>query len=156
MKKIILLLAVVLLFSNQAFAKSHNAASQSSGVALNVAVVDVSKIVENSPAIAELNKERKNKLSDLEQFVLNARKDVTAQKTDEAKKSLENKYNKELNERKDTIDRDFAKKLAEIDKNTTALINIKAQKMGYNLILVKSSVLGGGTDITSDIIKEIK
>lgn len=122
----------------------------------NVAVVDVAKIVENSPQINAIKIDRKNKLDDLEKFVLNARKDVAAQKTDNAKKDLEDKYNKELNVRKNAIDQEYAKKLIDIDKDITSLIKIKAKKLGYDLTLTKNAVIDGGTDITPEIIKELK
>lgn len=121
-----------------------------------VAVVDIAQIVQKSPQISALQTERQNKLNDLEAFVVNARKDVASQKTDDTKKILEDKYNKELNQRKEAIDKDFAKKLVDIDKEITLIIKNKAKKMGYNLTLVKGSVIDGGTDITSTIIKDLK
>lgn len=150
----ILAITIIITAFSANFAMALDLSKASSG--LNIAVVDIPQIVQKSPQINALQTERQNKLNDLENFVINARKDVAAQKTDESKKALEDKYNKELNERKEAIDRDFAKKLAEIDKDITALIRIKAKKMGYELILVKSSVIDGGTDITSNIIKELK
>lgn len=42
------------------------------------------------------------------------------------------------------------------DKNITSIIKKKAKASGYNLVLVKSSVIDGGTDITADIIKDLK
>jgi len=155
LSKILTITAVIAAFSvcNMTMAMDLTKAS---GKAFTVAVVDIPLVVQKSPQITGLRTERQNKLNDLETFVLNARKDVAAQKTDEAKKALEDKYNKELNERKDAIDADFAKKLASIDNDITSLIRIKAKKLGYDLTLIKGSVIDGGSDITNEIIKELR
>lgn len=155
LSKILAVTAVMVSMSACNMAMAVDIAKEASK-GFTVAVVDIPLVVQKSPQITALRTERQNKLNDLETFVVNARKDVAAQKTDDAKKALEDKYNKELNERKDAIDADFAKKLAAIDNDITALIRIKAKKLGYNLTLVKGSVIDGGSDITNEIIKELK
>ncbi|MDD3436212.1 MAG: OmpH family outer membrane protein [Candidatus Gastranaerophilales bacterium] len=122
----------------------------------NVAVVDIVRIVESSPEINSLRTERKNKLNELVAFVEKARADVEKETNSAKKKALEDKYNKELNERKDAIDKDYSKKLLNIDKNITTVIKSKSKKANYDLVLTKNSVIDGGTDITSEIIKELK
>lgn len=154
LKKILTITAVVAAFAVCNVANAMDLAKEGKG--FSVAVVDIPLVVQKSPQITALRTERQNKLTDLETFVTNARKDVAAQKTDDAKKALEDKYNKELNERKDAIDADFAKKLTSIDNDITTIIRIKAKKLGYDLTLVKGSVIDGGTDITNEIIKELK
>lgn len=154
LKKILTITAVIAAFAVCNTANAVDLAKE--GKAFSVAVVDIPLVVQKSPQITALRTERQNKLTDLETFVTNARKDVAAQKTDDAKKALEDKYNKELNERKDAIDADFAKKLTSIDNDITTLIRIKAKKLGYDLTLVKGSVIDGGKDITNEIIKELK
>lgn len=120
----------------------------------NVAVVDVPKIVENSPEINALNVDRKNKLNDLQNFVEKAKAEVTKETNVSRRTTLEEGYNKELNLRKDTIDKEYIQKISDVDKSITKLIKTKASS--YDLVLTKSSVLNGGTDITADIIKELK
>lgn len=153
LKNLVIFMSVLVLGTCSS-AMALDSSKKTSG--FNVAIVDVMQVVQKSPQINALNVERKNKLDDLGKFVENARKDVASQKSDDAKKTLENKYNKELNERKDAIDTDFSKKLADIDKDITSLIKVKAKKMGYDLVLTKNNVLYGADDITSDIIKELK
>lgn len=155
LSKFLAVTAVIASMSVCNMAKAVDIAKEASK-GFSVAVVDIPLVVQKSPQITGLRTERQNKLNDLEAFVVNARKDVAAQKTDDAKKALEDKYNKELNERKDAIDADFAKKLAAIDNDITALIRIKAKKLGYSLTLIKGSVIDGGSDITNEIIKELK
>ena len=139
-----------------AFALSMNNFTISKAIAknstnLNVAIVDVQKIIENSPEITALKVERKNVLTDLQTFVEKAKADVSKETNVARKTTLEESYNKELNLRKDTIDKEYVKKISDVDKSITALIKIKASS--YDLVLTKSSVLNGGTDITADIIK---
>jgi len=122
----------------------------------NIAVVDVQKVVESSPEINALKIDGKNKLDDLASFAEKARADVAKETNATNKKTLEDGYNKELNVRKVALDQEYTKKLLDIDKNITSIIKTKAKASGYNLVLVKSSVLDGGTDITADIIKELK
>jgi len=69
---------------------------------------------------------------------------------------LEQKYNKEFNAKRLEMAKTNEKKLLEIDKNITDLINTKAKEDGYNLVLVKGAVLSGGTDITDEITKAVK
>jgi outer membrane protein len=121
-----------------------------------IAVVDVQKVVDNSSEINKLKLARKNGLDDLQIFVLNAQKTLEKEKNRVKKKELEDSYNKELNERKQSIDENYSQKLLVIDKNITKMIESKAKKAGFNLILAKNEVLYGGTDITSEIIKELK
>jgi outer membrane protein len=152
--KILAITAITFALSMNNFAFSQETTKDSAN--FSVAVVDIAKIVESSPEINALKVDRKNKIDDLQKFIENARADVTKETNATKKAALEDSYNKELNVRKDAIDKDFSKKMVDIDKNITALIKSKAQKAGYDLTLTKSSVLDGGTDITAEIIKGLK
>lgn len=122
----------------------------------NVAVVDVQKVVECSPEISALKTSQKNDLESLVKFVEGAKADIAKEPNETKKKTLEESYNKELNIKKVNLDKEYSQKLSDYDKNITSLINKKAKLLGYNLVLTKNSVLNGGTDITSEIIKELK
>ena len=103
-----------------------------------------------------INADRKNKLSDLTNFAKNARADVEKENNPTRKKALEDGYNKELNSRKGAIDKNYMQKLAEIDEEINDTIKEVAKNMNLGLVLPKSGVLDGGTDITSEIIKKLK
>jgi len=132
----------------------NNFASAKTPEDFSVAVVDVQTIVENSQQINALKADHKNQIADLMKFVEKAKADVAKETNDDKKKSIEASYNKELNLKKQAIDKDYAKKLAEIDKSLTE--TIKAKSAGYDLVLVKTDVVKGGVDITSEIIKDLK
>ncbi len=146
-------LAVILISGgNSVGAKSFLSNSSSS----NVAVVDVQRIVENSPAIKALNLDRKNKIDSLVKFVEKAKSDVSKEGDPTKRKALEDSYNKELNLRKTEMDKEYSKKLSEIDNDITGIIKVRVKKSGYNLTLSKNDVIDGGVNITDDIIKELK
>lgn len=135
---------------NNAVLASENATG------FNVAIVNIEQIVESSPKINALKAERKNKLDGLAQFIEQANADLKKETNDAKRKTMEEDYSKELNKRREVIDRDFSKKLADIDTEITALIKAKGKKGNFNLILNKTSVIDGGFDITPEVIKELK
>lgn len=149
--KILTLTAVALTLSINNFAISATWPKSN-----NIAVVDVQKIIESSPEITALKIDGKNKLNDLASFAEKARAEVAKETNATNKKTLEDSYNKELNIRKVALDQEYTKKLSDIDKNITSIIKTKAKSSGYSLVLVKSSVIDGGTDITNEIIKDLK
>lgn len=122
----------------------------------SVAVVDVQKVVASSPQVDALKTQQKKNFSELAKFVEGAKADLAKEKDATKKKALEEKYGKELNDRKSTIERDYAQKLADIDKSISETIKTKAAKDGYDLVLTKNVVLVGGKDITDEIAKSLK
>ena len=134
----------------------NNFASSKIPGGFNVAVVDVQKIVQSSPQINALKVEQKNKLTDLVAFIENAKASLAKEPNEAKRKTLEEGYNKELNIKKDAIDKEYAKKLSNIDKDITSTIKEKAKSNNYDLVLTKNVVLVGGTDITAEITKGLK
>lgn len=136
--------------SNLAFEKAYSKELSKA----NIAVVDVQKVLESSPEINALNTDRKNKVNELVSFVEKAREDLAKETNATKKKTLEENYTKELNQRKESLDKEYIKKIADIDKNITTLINSKTSN--YDIVLKKSSVIDGGVDVTNEIIKGLK
>ncbi len=127
-----------------------------SNVPSKIAVVDVQKVVAASTQVKNLRAERAAKVKDLSNFVKTARENVAKEPNAAKKKELENKYNKELNQKRNAIQKDYSSKLAAIDKNISGIIAQKAKAANYDIVLAKGVVLYGGTDITSEITKSIK
>jgi len=121
-----------------------------------VAVVDVQKVVTASKQVNALKDEQKAKLEDLKKFVTNAKADVDRETDLVKRKALEDKYNKELQNKTKAIDKEYATKLADIDKSISGQISAKAKADGYDLVLAKSVVLYGGKDITNEVAKVVK
>lgn len=155
MNKKISVLAITLAAFTLGFTASNFAVSK---VPANfaVATVDIQRVVANSAQVNSLKQEEAQKKDDLMNFVKNARADV-AKETDKAKKkTLEDKYNKQLNEMKQKIESDYTKKLHDIDSNITKAVQTKAKAENYDVVLSKNVVLYGGTDITDEVSKEVK
>lgn len=121
-----------------------------------IAVVDVQKVVSNSAQVAQLKESQKAKLQDLSAFVKRAKAEVDATKDATQKKALEDKYNKELNDRKNKIDKEYAESLSNIDNNISDVVTTTAKNQNYNIVLAKGVVLFGGDDITNEIAKAVK
>lgn len=121
-----------------------------------IAVVDVSKVVNSSSQVAALKKEQQAKAQDIVNFVDKARKEVAATTDAKKKKTLEDKYNKELNAKKEAMDKNYAAKLNAIDNTIASKITDQAKAGSYDLVLAKGVVLYGGSDITDAVIKAVK
>ena len=121
-----------------------------------VAVVDVQKVVSASAQVKALKAEQTRKGQELAKFIDTAKTAINKEKDAAKKKALEDKYNKEFKLKQQSIAKNYETKLLEIDKNISTLINTNAKNNGYNLVLAKSAVLSGGTDITDQITKVVK
>lgn len=121
-----------------------------------VAVVDVQKVVSQSQQVKALKEEQRQKVQDLTKYVQTAKTSIAAEKDAAKKKSLEQKYTKELASKKASIEKDYAKKLKDIDKNISNVIDAQAKAGNYNLVLSKGVVLSGGDDITSAVAASLK
>lgn len=122
----------------------------------SVAIVDVPQVVSSSAQVQALKKEQQAKAEELVKFIENARKDVASITDADKKKAAEDKYNKELQTKKEKIETEYAAKLKSIDASISKQIEVQAKAQGYDLVLSKGIVLFGGKDITSEIIKIIK
>ncbi len=121
-----------------------------------VAVVDIKELVSKSQEIKKLKTDQENKINQMQQTVEKARTEI-AKETDPAKiAALEEKYRKEVNAQKLTLDSEYNSKLTKIDNNIKTIVIEKARSMNYNLVLPKNFVLYGGDDITAEVAKSIK
>ena len=121
----------------------------------DVAVIDVQQVVEESAQIKKIKQEQQAKVDELIKYIEKVRKDVALQSDEKKKKKLEEKFQKQLISKKEKIDKEYIKKLAGIDKNISKTVENYAKDNNYDLILSKGTVLYGGEDITSAIIKAV-
>lgn len=121
-----------------------------------VAVVDVQQVVASSAQVKALKKEQQAKTEEVIKYIDKARKDVASVSDEKKKKALEDKYNKELVTKRETLEKDYTTKLQAIDKNISSTIETQAKAKNYNVVLAKGVVLYGGDDITADIVKIVK
>lgn len=121
-----------------------------------VAVVDVAKVVSNSQQVKALKDEQIKNRSELEAFIKTARANVDKQPNAAKKKQMTETYDKELNAKRKAMQATYNQKLQKIEANINNIIAQRAKAEGYNLILSKSSVLYGGTDITNAISQYVR
>lgn len=130
--------------------------SVASAEGLGVAIVDVPQVVAASSEVQKLKKEQQTKAEEIVKFIEKARKDVANITDADKKKAAEEKYTKELQERKSKMDADYANKLKAIDASISKKIEEQAVLKGYDIVLSKGIVLYGGQDITNEVIRAVK
>lgn len=127
-----------------------------SDVPSKIAVVDVNKVVSQSPSVMALRKEQNLKTEELQKWIKTAQADVTKQSSEEGKKKLAKKYDEDLAKKQNAIQKTYTEKLQVIDKSISKVIADEAKAKGYDIVLAKGVVLYGGDDITSAVAKIVK
>jgi Skp family chaperone for outer membrane proteins len=121
-----------------------------------IAVVDLQQLVSNSSQVKQLKQEHSRKINELDKIIVNARGEIANEKDPAKILLIEDKYMKEFNTKKETLEKEYNNRLSSIEKNIKEEITKKAQKDGYEYIFAKSVVLHGGKDITNELIGIIK
>ena len=117
----------------------------------SIAVVDLQKIVSNSSQVKQLKQEHSRKMEELDRIIVNARGEISNE-TDQVKiLQLEEKYTKEFNAKKNSLESEYNRRLDEIERNIKEEIAKKAKKEDYDYVFAKSVLLYGGKDITDEI-----
>ena len=141
----LVLSAFILGFSinNKAFSDTPNE--------YKVATVDISRIINNSSEMIALNTLQEKQLKDLQLNIDKANSEISKEQDQEKAVKLQEKYRKELNEKKISIDEAYNSRLIAIDNKIKTAVVEKARSMNYNVVLPKNVVLFGGDDITEQV-----
>ena len=99
------------------------------------AVVDVPQVVAASKQVNALKAEQATKLRELSQFVQTANKQLQAEPDETKKKALEQQLNKQLQDKKAAVDKNYAAKLEAIDKSISGVIAKKAKEAGITKVV---------------------
>ena len=150
------LLTLALCFFAFGLGLGFNNIAFSDGAGIKIGYVNVAKLLETSKALKAAEDARAKSTTEMLKWYDTASEDIQKQTTPEARKNLVKKYEDQLTKKKNTIKDAYAKKVAEIDKQMSEVINQKASAMGYNIVLRKDSVLFGGDDITAQILPLVK
>lgn len=121
-----------------------------------VAIVDINTVVAKSAQVQALKKEQLKKTEELQKWLNSARADIAKQSTEANKQKLTQKYETTFAKKQEEIQKNYANKLAAIDKSISATIEKEAKNQNFDLVLSKGIVLYGGTDITEAISKVVK
>lgn len=123
---------------------------------VKIAVVDVNKVVASSSQVKALKQQQDAKKAELQKWLDTVKADIQKQSSKENKEKLVKKYDAEFGKKAAANKAEYTKQLQNIDKNISSKIKSVAEIKGYSIVLSKSSVLYGGEDITSEIIKTVK
>ncbi len=121
-----------------------------------IATVDVNAIVSESAQVLALKNEQQAKVAEIQAWLEAAKADVENQSDEKVKASVLARYNAEFANKRKAISTEYSNKLLNIDKNITAIVEKEAKRMGYTIVLAKSIVVYGATDITSEIKAKVK
>ncbi len=140
MKKILVLLAMLAVMSPALAAEKY-------------ASVDLDKVLRSYTTTARINADLQKEEADIRVFVLDAQKRVVSAKTDAEKKSLEDRFNKELQVKVDALQKKKVDALRAIEADVKAAIDKVGKSGAYSLILTSNNTLYGTVDISDQIIK---
>ncbi len=115
-------------------------------------VVNVDYVMSKYPAALQANDDIRKQETEVQKFLLDARKDL--EKTPESqRKAKEEKYNKELQTKAMALRQQEEKKGQELFKKFDAAVKAVAREGGYSLIV--PSALYGASDISDLVIKKL-
>ena len=123
---------------------------------IKIGIVDLSQLITNSASVKSLKISHEKQLNDIEKTLEQARSEIANESNPDKIAQLEEKYRKDVNDKKLQMDKNYNEKLLEIDKNIKTQIAHKAKELNYTIILPKNIVLYGGEDITNQIANAIK
>ena len=120
-----------------------------------VAVVDITKVIEQSKDIKSLKATQDKQLKELETLISKAQNEIANTQDEQKAIQLQANYSKEIETKRNAIDEEYSKKIVQITSNIKNLIATQAKKTDYNLVLPTGMVISGGEDITDNVLKEM-
>jgi Skp family chaperone for outer membrane proteins len=142
MKKLVLLLGVMLLVAQGAYAADKFGS------------VDLGKVMQQYSKSQEATKWAQGQEKSIQNFIADARKKVAAA-PDAQKKDLEEKYNKELISKVEALRKNKEVKVKQIGDAVEGAIQAVGKEGGYTLILPASTTLYGSEDVTDKIVAKL-
>ncbi|MBR1424873.1 OmpH family outer membrane protein [bacterium] len=121
-----------------------------------VAVVDIQAVMDKSNEIQALKVSQDKQMNELNTLISKAQNEILNEPDRNKAMQLEENYRKQIEEKKNSIDEDYNKKLVQVTTKIRNLISGEAKKTNYNLVLPTGMVITGGEDITQDIIGKLK
>lgn len=135
---------------------ADNSAKSSVDLATLCAVVDVPWVLAQMPSFIAARTEQQQNMQQLQQDVNNINAEIARALTQNEKQALSEKYKGAVAQRQSEIQRAYAQKLQDVDKEITKLISDTAKEQGYKFVFAKTTLIFGGTDITPAIAEKLK
>ena len=121
-----------------------------------VAVVDITKVMEQSKDIKNLKSSQDKQLQELQTLISKAQNEIANTQDEQKAIQLQANYSKEIETKRNAIDEEYSKKIVQITSNIKNLVATQAKKFDYNLVLPTGMVISGGEDITNNVLKEMQ
>ena len=121
-----------------------------------VAIVDITKVMEQSKDIKALKVSQDKQLKELETLISKAQNEIANTSDQHKAMELQINYGREIESKRNAIDEEYSKKIVQITSNIKNLISTQANKTDYNLGLPTGMVISGGEDITENVINEMQ
>ena len=121
-----------------------------------VAIVDISKILENSSEVKVLKASQEKQMKEINTLVSKAQNEIVNEQDRTKAAQLEIKYRNEIESKRNTMDEEYNTKISKITNDIKNLVTKEAKKTEYNLVLPTGMVISGGEDITQKVIKDMK
>ena len=120
-----------------------------------VAVVDITKVMEQSNDIKNLKASQDKQLKELQTLISKAQNEIANTQDEQKAVQLQANYSKEIETKRNAIDEEYSKKIVQITSDIRSMISNQAKKTDYNLVLPAGMVISGGDDITESVIKDM-
>lgn len=121
-----------------------------------IAVVDINRVVAGSAQVQNLKAQQEIQNSEMNQWLQDAQKAINAEKDKEKQTEILQKYAAEFESKRNLNAQRYVAALQSIEQSINQTIQDEAKKQGYKFIITKGMILGGGDDITDDIVKVVK
>ncbi|MBE6074417.1 MAG: OmpH family outer membrane protein [Selenomonas ruminantium] len=143
-KIISVLIAIVFIGSVVALALTQSGSGIASAASSNVGIVDYNQIMSQHPQVQTANTE-------MQQAVQDAQKEFeskAANMNDQEKHDYYQQTQQRLQQKQQEL-------MEPIMKNVEESVKKVAEQKGLSVVLEKSAVVYGGTDITQDVVKQV-
>lgn len=125
-------------------------------LAAGVASVDTQKVLAASAKVAALQKKEAANDKELYNFLETANKEIAKVSDVKKKEDLQNKYSKQLSDKKEKMAKEHVAQIKKIDEEISKVIADQAKAKGYDMVITKGVVLYSANDITEDVVKAVK
>lgn len=121
-----------------------------------VAVIDVPQVLSKSSEIQDLQRAQQKDMEELNILISKAQNELLNEPDKSKLLQKEATYRKEIETKKNSMEKEYNVKLAKINDNIKSIISKEARKSNYNLVLPTGMVITGGDDITESVVKHMK
>lgn len=122
----------------------------------NVAYVNLQQIVAASTETVRFQQEYAQKRKEFDGWLKQAKKDIAAETRKAKRDEIAREYQEIAKKRETALVQDYNEQLSKLENKINRIMRRTARAHGCKVILNKSSVVLGGTDITAEVVKKIK